>query len=241
MGYIKGYDGIARTMLNPLEGSIGDVDLDEITANTVSATGNITAGNLSTSGNVISANVIPLTPSVSSSNFTIFTNSDVGVSYIQNLGSDGYFSGVAINKQEANIYNARISAVFVGMNYTANGNPAGNVNVSSITTMGGGAVTGNLSADTYRFYVDNGGSLSPTNGATSLVVNYTTPRLPTNSSQANALFLKIPTYTASNLVMITGSTGQIASVSDSPTYSGKIAYWDVTNSVWRYVADDSAV
>lgn len=56
MGYVKGLDGIARTMLNPLEGSIGDVDLDEITANTVSATGNITAGNLSTSGNVIFSN-----------------------------------------------------------------------------------------------------------------------------------------------------------------------------------------
>jgi hypothetical protein len=56
MGLLKGYDGVARTMLNPLEGSIGDVDLDEITANTVSATGNITAGNLSTTGNVFFSN-----------------------------------------------------------------------------------------------------------------------------------------------------------------------------------------
>jgi hypothetical protein len=239
MGYVKGLDGIARTMLNPLEGSIGDVDLDEITANTVSAVGNISAGNLSVSGNIQSANIIPVTPSVTTSNFTIFTASDVGVSYNQNPGTDGYFSGVAINKQEANIYNARISAVFVGMNYTANGNPAGNVTVSSITTSGGSPVGGNLTAETYRFYVTDGGNLSPS--TTSLIVNYTTPRLPESSSQANALFVKIPTYTASNLVMITGSTGQLASVSDSPTSGGKVAYWDTTNLVWKYVADDSPV
>lgn len=73
MGLLKGYDGVARTMLNPLEGSIGDVDLDEITANTVSATGNISAGNLSASGNVVFSNGSKL----SSANWTLvesFTN-----------------------------------------------------------------------------------------------------------------------------------------------------------------------
>jgi hypothetical protein len=56
MGYVKGFDGVARTIKNPLEGSVGDVDLDEITSRTVSATGNITAGNLSTTGNVFFSN-----------------------------------------------------------------------------------------------------------------------------------------------------------------------------------------
>lgn len=56
MGYVKGFDGIARTVKNPLEGSVGDVDLDEITANTISVTGNISAGNLSASGNVVFSN-----------------------------------------------------------------------------------------------------------------------------------------------------------------------------------------
>jgi hypothetical protein len=56
MGYVKGFDGVPRTIKNPLEGSVGNVDLNQITANTVSATGNITAGNLSTTGNVFFSN-----------------------------------------------------------------------------------------------------------------------------------------------------------------------------------------
>jgi hypothetical protein len=55
MGFVKGTDGIARTILNPLEGSIGNVALDNISATnlktgTVSATGNVTGGNLLTGG-----------------------------------------------------------------------------------------------------------------------------------------------------------------------------------------------
>ena len=45
-------------------------------------------------------------------------------------------------------------------------------------------------------------------------------------------------YTASALRAITGSAGWHASVSDN---SGKIAYWDTTNSRWSYIKDDSAV
>jgi hypothetical protein len=47
MGFLKGTDGIARTIRNPLEGSIGDVALDDIKTKTLTATGNITGGNLS--------------------------------------------------------------------------------------------------------------------------------------------------------------------------------------------------
>jgi hypothetical protein len=47
MGFVKGTDGIARTVLNPLEGSIGDIDLNNVSVNTFTATGNITGGNLS--------------------------------------------------------------------------------------------------------------------------------------------------------------------------------------------------
>jgi hypothetical protein len=42
MGFVKGRDGIARTVLNPLEGSVGDIDLDDITTNTLTASGNVT-------------------------------------------------------------------------------------------------------------------------------------------------------------------------------------------------------
>jgi hypothetical protein len=42
MGFVKGRDGIARTLLNPLEGSVGDIDLDDIITNTLTASGNVT-------------------------------------------------------------------------------------------------------------------------------------------------------------------------------------------------------
>ena len=59
MGFVKGTDGIASTLLNSLEGSVGDVALDNITAinlltGTMSASANVTGGNVLTSG-VISA------------------------------------------------------------------------------------------------------------------------------------------------------------------------------------------
>jgi hypothetical protein len=52
MGFVKGRDGIARTVLNPLEGSVGDIALDDIITKTLTASGNVTGSNLITSGNV---------------------------------------------------------------------------------------------------------------------------------------------------------------------------------------------
>jgi hypothetical protein len=48
----------------------------------------------------------------------------------------------------------------------------------------------------------------------------------------------VKSYTASNLTAITGSVGAVASVSDQ---SGKLAFWDTSNSRWSYVFDNSAV
>jgi len=42
MGFVKGRDGIARTVLNPLEGSVGDIDLEDIITKTLTASGNVT-------------------------------------------------------------------------------------------------------------------------------------------------------------------------------------------------------
>ncbi len=50
MGFIKGNDGKARSLKNPLEGSIGDADLDSVTFNTISISGNVAAGNILTDG-----------------------------------------------------------------------------------------------------------------------------------------------------------------------------------------------
>jgi hypothetical protein len=59
MGFVKGTDGIARTVRNPLEGSIGDITLNDVSVTTLSASANIsTSGNLVAIGNVDSGNVI---------------------------------------------------------------------------------------------------------------------------------------------------------------------------------------
>ena len=49
-------------------------------------------------------------------------------------------------------------------------------------------------------------------------------------------FIKYPVYTSANLISITGSTGWVAALN-----TGKLAYWDVANTRWSYVSDDSAV
>ena len=53
-------------------------------------------------------------------------------------------------------------------------------------------------------------------------------------------FYIYPSYTISDLRLITGNVGWTVAVSDS-TPGGKHAYWDTTNSRWSYVSDDSAV
>ena len=50
MGFVKGNDGKARSVKNPLEGSIGDADLDAVSFNTISISGNISTGNILTDG-----------------------------------------------------------------------------------------------------------------------------------------------------------------------------------------------
>jgi hypothetical protein len=59
MGFVKGTDGIARTVRNPLEGSIGDITLNDVSVTTLSASANIsTSGNLVAVGNVDGGNVV---------------------------------------------------------------------------------------------------------------------------------------------------------------------------------------
>jgi hypothetical protein len=52
--------------------------------------------------------------------------------------------------------------------------------------------------------------------------------------------LKIPVYTVASKPTIALATGQIIAISDSPTYTGRLAYW-AGASTWRYVSDNAAV
>ena len=56
------------------------------------------------------------------------------------------------------------------------------------------------------------------------------------SLSANS-FLKLSTFTTANLLTITGQAGWVTSISTT----GKLVYWDVSNTRWSYVADDTAV
>jgi hypothetical protein len=48
-------------------------------------------------------------------------------------------------------------------------------------------------------------------------------------------------YTAANLILTSGTVGALATVSDSPTAGGRLAFWDTTNLRWSYVSDNTAV
>lgn len=54
MPYVKGRDGRARSINNPLEGSVGDIDLNNITSASLTASGNISASYLLGNGSAIS-------------------------------------------------------------------------------------------------------------------------------------------------------------------------------------------
>jgi hypothetical protein len=70
MGFVKGTDGIARTVRNPLEGSVGDIALDDIITNTLTSTGNITGGNLITVGQISATSTIISSANVTGGNIT---------------------------------------------------------------------------------------------------------------------------------------------------------------------------
>jgi hypothetical protein len=59
-----------------------------------------------------------------------------------------------------------------------------------------------------------------------------------NVSVNSGGFIKYAAFASTDLTAITGSIGQMASVSDN---GGKLAYWDTINSRWSYVFDNSAV
>jgi hypothetical protein len=147
MGFVKGRDGIARTVLNPLEGSVGDIDLDDITTNTLTASGNVTGSNLITSGNV-TGNTAGFAigyrdvPQVSFTGNVTMATTDAGkhfystqsTSYIltiANNASQGFQVGAAItviNQGTGNITVAQGSGVTL---YLAGNATAGNRTIST--------------------------------------------------------------------------------------------------------------
>ena len=136
MGFMKGTDGIARTILNPLEGSIGDIDLNNISVNILTATGNI-SGN--TAGFAIGYRDLP---QVSFTGNATIVTADAGKHFystsasnliltIANNASQAFQTGSAltiINQGTGNITVAQGAEVSL---YLAGNSTAGNRTIST--------------------------------------------------------------------------------------------------------------
>jgi hypothetical protein len=147
MGFVKGTDGIARTVRNPLEGSIGDITLNDVGVATLTASANIsTLGNLVAVGNVNSGNVVAV-GNVNSGNVVAVGNVNSG-------------NVVAVGNVDSG--NVVAAGLVRGVTVQASGNvTAGNANISTsvntltvnTTTVNASNVTvsGNISGKTAGF------------------------------------------------------------------------------------------
>jgi len=70
MGFVKGTDGIASTLRNTLEGSVGNIALENISAVTLTSTANVTGGNITTAGLISATSTITSAANVTGGNIT---------------------------------------------------------------------------------------------------------------------------------------------------------------------------
>ena len=68
MGFVKGTDGIASTLRNTLEGSVGNIALENISAVTLTSTANVTGGNITTAGLISATSTITSAANISGGN-----------------------------------------------------------------------------------------------------------------------------------------------------------------------------
>jgi hypothetical protein len=129
MGFVKGNDGIARTVRNPLEGSVGDINLDDISSVTLEASANITGGNILTSGQISATGVLTAgTLRALSGNIGV----PAGVAAL-NLGNN-VVGTVNIGGGAGNIFIANVnSTTRVAGNLTAGGTVSATGNITGNT------------------------------------------------------------------------------------------------------------
>ena len=148
MGFVKGTDGIARTVRNPLEGSVGDIALDRISAATVTASGNISGGNIATAGVVTFTGGSRLSPL--GANLDILAGTGA---YVNLTTSDGNsYMGV----DNGGGYIATAGGTW---NFSTTGNLSAPGNVSAVGNITGGnlSATGNI---TGNYFIGNGRQLT---------------------------------------------------------------------------------
>jgi hypothetical protein len=120
-----------------------------------------------------------------------------------------------------------ITTTTLNQNLVLGGNGVGNIQVNSSITPG---ITG-----VYEIG-------SPTAKCDSVYSSYVYGNVvATNVTVNSGGFMKLPVYTAANLRTYAGQAGWIATVSNSSSPAGKMAFWDTTNNRWSYVCDNTAV
>jgi hypothetical protein len=144
MGFIKGTDGIPRTVLNPLEGSIGDIALNDITTNTLTSTGNVTGGNILTGGVVSFTGGSRLRPL--GANLDIFAGTG---SYVQLVNSN---ESSSMGVDGAGCYIVTAGGSW-GFSSTGTFSAPGNFSAVGNVTSGNLSVTGNVTGNTAGFAI----------------------------------------------------------------------------------------
>jgi hypothetical protein len=167
MGFVKGTDGIARTVRNPLEGSVGDIALDDIITNTLTSTANVTGGNLITAGQISATSTITSSANVVGGNITTAGLITAGGNVTSgNLSVTGNVTGGNLNVT-GNIVDTGALSIITG----SNGNIALAPNGTGIVTVSSNiSATGNVTANSF---VGNGATLS--NVATTFESAWTVP------------------------------------------------------------------
>jgi len=229
-----------------------------VEASSYSATGNIAGGNLSTGGTLTVSGNTSLGTLATSTSVDIKGNNSTGVVTL---------NGTQFNVTQTDANGAAGYSPFFFRTFQSNTDPIpaskffrsrGNIGSSTAVATGD-----QVALNQYAVYADSGNTykrvfediitVTGNDGAGNVSANLDIVSFNTGSNinlQANTYansvsitsggFMKLAGYTAAALTAITGSVGQIATVTNS-TPGGMMAYWDTTNSRWSYVHDNSAV
>ena len=154
-------------------------------------------------------------------------NGSISAQYATGYNSTVSYSTAGGGATASNIQYARLYTGFVT-------GVTGNLTVNNAIALHtiSGWVSSNVSLITNAYTVLNEDSRSVIQTAGNIQIN--------NTSTTG--LMRFGVFTVTQLTAITGSAGHMAAVSNGTGKSnGAMAYWDVTNTRWSWVADDTAV
>ena len=195
MGFVKGTDGIASTLRNTLEGSVGNIALENISAVTLTSTANVTGGNLITAGQISAGG------NVTSGNVSVIGN--VTGNYI--LGNGSQLTGIAASYGNSNV------ATFLAAYGSNTVSTTGNITSGNILTSGLISATGNIT----------GGNVL-TVGLVSATGNIGAGNLNITGNIVDTGALSIITGSNGNIALAPNGTG-IVTVSSNLSVTGNIS------------------